>query len=543
MNVPPKQDHLTLLQICIEALSDRLDLCIATDCKYILLFYQELFNKCHGKLNLNSTVRIFRSLAYFMNNQCTNLEWMEHGYNAPNTSYEFATPTDTNEVNDANSSVLFGSGPLNTSHNSVDSANFLDSPSRSPTKDSMLSKMKKYNPILKSAEVQEKIRNMVLSRAPSSISASRVLVRFVECFSKPIDRIMETLLKERRERVLNTKDIIVEDASIDFLHRLPEEVFSSNGNIVSQSNENDNETTAFIQSIVFDLVNQSTDNVEISRILETTQKIIARPTSTIASVQFWNQIHTVGKMLFLDEHTHCQSLFMTLCGLCKLAWLSLRTVDTSENRRSYSNNSDSTDRGSSVLRDLEAHKSPLQRQLSAENTNAEYRDVTRSSITNLSHSSLISNVSPRDLGMKVLVLESINQFLIRTASQGEHLQASKLIGYQIRRLVIPCILHNVQFALRDHRVFSKLLQIVTTLWKLWRMHVRMEFAVLVESVILRFIQVDTTSLSNDLGMAHISVVRPIVQMLAVQEVRKCCPHSMMFSKMLFLKPLPLCMAW
>lgn len=45
------------------------------------------------------------------------------------------------------------------------------------------------------------------------------------------------------------------------------------------------------------------------------------------------------------------------------------------------------------------------------------------------------------------------------------MRMSKIMGYLIRRLVVPCLLHNVAYALSDHRVFSKILRIITALWK------------------------------------------------------------------------------
>jgi hypothetical protein len=50
---------------------------------------------------------------------------------------------------------------------------------------------------------------------------------------------------------------------------------------------------------------------------------------------------------------------------------------------------------------------------------------------------------------------------------GEKMRQSKVMGYQIRRLVIPCVVFNTVYALVDHRVFAKLMKIISALWKKW----------------------------------------------------------------------------
>jgi hypothetical protein len=65
------------------------------------------------------------------------------------------------------------------------------------------------------------------------------------------------------------------------------------------------------------------------------------------------------------------------------------------------------------------------------------------------------------------------------------------MGYQIRRLVVPCLLANLQYAILDHRVFTKVMRIISVLWKVWRVHIRIEFANLVEKLIIRVLQAST----------------------------------------------------
>ena len=110
---------------------------------------------------------------------------------------------------------------------------------------------------------------------------------------------------------------------------------------------------------------------------------------------------------------------------------------------------------------------------------------------------------PRDLGSKLVALEAINEYCL---SAGEKLRMSKIMGYAIRRIVVPCLLHNVAYALNDHRVFAKVFKIISALWKKWRRHIRIEFAVLCENFVFKVLQ------------ASFFQIRPIYQMIAIQEV-------------------------
>lgn len=112
--------------------------------------------------------------------------------------------------------------------------------------------------------------------------------------------------------------------------------------------------------------------------------------------------------------------------------------------------------------------------------------------------------APRDLGSKLLALDALLEFC---RNPGEKMRHSKVFGYQIRRLVVPCILVNMAYALTEHRVFSRLLKLITTLWKDWRVHVRIEFANLCEQLIIRV-----------LGASPLKI-RPVFQMIVLQEVR------------------------
>ena len=80
------------------------------------------------------------------------------------------------------------------------------------------------------------------------------------------------------------------------------------------------------------------------------------------------------------------------------------------------------------------------------------------------------------------------------------------MGYQIRKLVVTCVLTNIPFSFYEHRLFSKLLKIISALWKYWRTHIRIEFANICEQVIIPVLQASTMK------------IRPIFQSIVLQEV-------------------------
>lgn len=109
----------------------------------------------------------------------------------------------------------------------------------------------------------------------------------------------------------------------------------------------------------------------------------------------------------------------------------------------------------------------------------------------------------RELGLKLIALESIQELL---SCAGEKMRLSKVMGYQIRRLIVPCLLFNISYALVDHRIFAKLMKVITALWKVWRRHIRIEFAILCEQLIFKVLQ------------ASVLQIRPVFQMIVIQEI-------------------------
>ena len=160
---------------------------------------------------------------------------------------------------------------------------------------------------------------------------------------------------------------------------------------------NSSEAFELARSFVMDFIEDVIDSLEVSRISEAAHMTIAKPSSSTTSALFWVQIGAISKNMFTENAL--RSAFLALCAICKLAWHGLRPA------------ADGSASGAGT-----------------------------------------SHASARDLGCKLLALETLWEFC---ASAGEKMRLSKVMGYQIRRLVVPCLLANLQYAILDHRVFSK----------------------------------------------------------------------------------------
>ena len=110
----------------------------------------------------------------------------------------------------------------------------------------------------------------------------------------------------------------------------------------------------------------------------------------------------------------------------------------------------------------------------------------------------------RDINLKLMALQSVIDYL---GTAGEVQRSSEVMGFQIRRLVVPCILANVSFALQDHRIFTKIMWIISLLWKNWRSHTHLEFAILVEQFVIPIMNASTPN-----------QIQPIFQTIVIQEV-------------------------
>ena len=109
---------------------------------------------------------------------------------------------------------------------------------------------------------------------------------------------------------------------------------------------------------------------------------------------------------------------------------------------------------------------------------------------------------PRDVASKLLSLELLNHFIVEwDKDQGRQgvkeglapesvFRAVETMAFSIRRLVVPCLLTNTEFALEDSRVYRRIMRIASELWRspYYRRHMKMEVGVLVDQFALRILR-------------------------------------------------------
>eukprot|EP00595_Chromulina_sp_UTEXLB2642_P001168 CAMPEP_0196764042 /NCGR_PEP_ID=MMETSP1095-20130614/5284_1 /TAXON_ID=96789 ORGANISM="Chromulina nebulosa, Strain UTEXLB2642" /NCGR_SAMPLE_ID=MMETSP1095 /ASSEMBLY_ACC=CAM_ASM_000446 /LENGTH=1536 /DNA_ID=CAMNT_0042118611 /DNA_START=710 /DNA_END=5320 /DNA_ORIENTATION=- len=196
-----------------------------------------------------------------------------------------------------------------------------------------------------------------------------------------------------------------------------------------------------VKSLLYDLVDDTTDSVEISRAIDAIVILVSKQSMPLSYIGFWEHCRILSRRLFSDSAY--RTALIVLCGICKASWQVVRKAQDSD------------------------------------------------------------EPNARDLGSKLLALESLLEFCI---SAGEKMKRSKVMGYVIRRLVVPCLLHNLNHSFTDHRIFSKVFLIITTLWKVWRTHVRIEIAIFSEYLMTKILQANSVK------------IKPTYQMIVLQEV-------------------------
>ncbi len=119
---------------------------------------------------------------------------------------------------------------------------------------------------------------------------------------------------------------------------------------------------------------------------------------------------------------------------------------------------------------------------------------------------------PRDVASKLLSVELIHHFLNQwgrslksveakiskaqkkskqTKSNGiNEIQSIATMAYNIRRLVVPCLLSNTKPGLEDIKVFRRMMRVVTDIWcnSHIRRHMKIEIGVLIEHFVLKFLR-------------------------------------------------------
>ena len=90
------------------------------------------------------------------------------------------------------------------------------------------------------------------------------------------------------------------------------------------------------------------------------------------------------------------------------------------------------------------------------------------------HRSSFANIKSIPKQKKLTSMEGIVKLL---NSSNAAFVDSATFGYAVRRFVVPAVLKNAQT--HDMDVFRCNLNIVSTLWKKWRAHLKIEFAIII----------------------------------------------------------------
>lgn len=191
------------------------------------------------------------------------------------------------------------------------------------------------------------------------------------------------------------------------------------------------------------------DSLVLSETTDISEKIlmtVSKQSSSCASPAFWNTIEEFACSLFKDPAP--QKAIILLASICKIAWLSLG---------GYTSGGENID------------------------------------------------IMCRHFGNKLFALDCIREFCRRC---GYKMRACKVVGFQIRRLVVSCLLANIEHGLVETRIFFKIMKICTVLWRDWREHLRAEFPILSEQLVVRVL----SSPPNKLSL--------VFQMIVLREIMK-----------------------
>jgi hypothetical protein len=214
------------------------------------------------------------------------------------------------------------------------------------------------------------------------------------------------------------------------------------------SSETNPVTSTFlsIKETVQSIVDESLQLSETTDVSEKIVMTVSRPSSSCASPLFWTTIQSYASCLFKDPAS--QKALILLSAICKIAWLGLGGYNSSGE---------------------------------------------------------ISDVTYRHFGNKLFALDSIREFCRRC---GTKMRAFKVFGFQIRRMVVSCLLANIEYALVESRIFFKIMKICTILWRDWREHLRAEFPILCEQLVVRVLNSPPTKVSL------------VFQMIVLREIMK-----------------------
>jgi hypothetical protein len=209
---------------------------------------------------------------------------------------------------------------------------------------------------------------------------------------------------------------------------------------------NVSESFKIIHELVLDLADDVADSVLTSRLCESACILVAKQSLSVQSHDFFSQSIALGEKILSVRAL--KASFLILCIICKQAW---------NHTKKNSHHRDNSDK-------------------------------------------IASN---REVGNRLVGFECLIVFCEKA---GSHLANSKIFGYLIRRMVVSCILSNAGESMKNHRLFTKIMRLINVLWRVWRAHIRLEFALLSEFFIVRLLQASSVQVSPEFQMTVIEEV-------------------------------------
>lgn len=114
--------------------------------------------------------------------------------------------------------------------------------------------------------------------------------------------------------------------------------------------------------------------------------------------------------------------------------------------------------------------------------------ATFSKITETLIKKLQQDSGEKDLERLNLILFLMREILVLG---GKHFRESKLFGHIIRRFVCPVVTSSC--AIADESIFRQVLTLISALWNNYRRHLKIELALLFETILLRILKNPSTS--------------------------------------------------
>ena len=486
----------TMIDVTIEVICDRIEISIDSERESILRFLNIIIKKYAGStLSLISLQRIYRSLsflcfhyAYMMNysslDDYNNMLNNSNNYN--NNDYDDAKNGINNSCISNNSSKNNNDNDTSTSNNnsynnrsSGSSSSSINNNSSSSGKGLIAFKLlsQLMIDIFIKAEKDE-----IADKLPSNIHNNRkyeddyydrggdgMNELSIEDIGISIDALTINPITSAASLSTYTSALLSSSSTTTTTTTLSSSIALTinTTNIYTNNNNNNNNTKKYtknkvtefmITTMVNEFISEVLEAVELFHLSEVAYLTISKQSYSTVNQSFWKEVTALSNTFFSDHSYRC--IFTLLSAICKQSWFAIRTNQSENNYNSSSNSSNNN------------------------NDNNFYREEP----------------IRRDVFYKLVVLSSLEQFCNLS---GENIRLSKILGYQIRRIVIPCLLYNLKYCFLHSTIFSKILRIITILWTKWRRHIRIEFAIICEQFIFKVMQ---SSIIQVIMMIHIIII-------------------------------------